>query len=1290
MNSVMEQFKMKPCKITALYLAVYSLVLLFTLPVRAATLDISEVPITVGTSPNPNVMLLLDSSGSMNNLNWPSTYVPFDSNTQEWCGRNCTENDQWASDDDYIPIIDINGSGDDGESRRKAIVTDKNGDPKTITCNSPAGSSGGISVIGLNKDEDTFKCLYIPGKTNPEHAYTGDYLNWLFTYYGTAHSIETNTPADFIGTDVTKATPTTIDKVTIPTDRRVDSVKKIVADNIIPIEKVNFGLAKFNAEEGADIFAACSDEAGVKVTTSNIDTLLSTYSADGGTPLSEALYEITRYFRGMTPLYGASESILTTDNSDCGGGGGHGGGGFMGAMGMGGGGGTSHGDGDSCDADRFTSPIKYNCQDNFTIILTDGMATDITKWPTDAQDELLCGQANVTCDGSTPPDYDGLHPTEDDANPTKPPYKHNSDGHKTGTTSAIGRYIFTDDIAKFAYDIDMASSSSPLFGPEFDQAPFAKQNMKTLTISFGFDANVLKDAAMLGNGNTDISYKTDSSIDVPNHWNAKTSEDLQQALEEAMIEIKTQSTVSSASSVAANSGYQADGTALYQGKFRFIKEGDGFSENTWVGDVTMYPIKNDGSVETDEAKIKSAATVLNDRVLADSPRSIFTYNPTSETGIEFSVANFEADDNGMTTEQKGFLKNKFLINYIRGYRGCEVQNTPDDDANCTDGDVYSFRNRYSLLGTIVNSGPLLIPKPSSRYPDQWGSDSIESVGCPATSSDDASCYSTFKADKSDRSNVLYVGGNDGMLHAFDAGRPDNPLTDTDESRDATLDEKFAYIPNKIISKLGSYGDINYNHKYMVDATPTVIDAYDSTTNTWKTILVSGLNKGGQGVFALDVTNIGKDGQSFSAENVLWEFTDEDSAELGYTFSRPAVIRMHYTVSGKDVGRWVAVFGNGYNNSFADGRASTTGQAMLYFVDVFTGNLIKTIPTNYGFTKDPANPTVSDNDPNTYDASQSRPNGLSTVAPIDINNDLIVDYIYAGDVYGNMWRFDVSSGNTGHWAIYGKGTGTDRDKPIFVATHPSNSQSITSRPAVARAGYQGIMLYFGTGKYLGASDNLDTGSIQTFYGLLDNPEVSGGSVITRDTTIDVGSGETEPEMTPQTFTEHDVSFTHNSTIYTHKVREHSTAATTNNYRSWYVDLKASNAGATALGERIVYSPIVRGGFNKRVILTSIIPSAQSCTGGGTSWLMELDAKNGNKTSEPVFDLNADTKLDSYDNGVNDKVYNGWSHDGINSSPTIIVSDGVENKYMSSSSGNIVRITEALPSGSKGRQSWRQLK
>ncbi len=234
----------------------------------------------------------------------------------------------------------------------------------------------------------------------------------------------------------------------------------------------------------------------------------------------------------------------------------------------------------------------------------------------------------------------------------------------------------------------------------------------------------------------------------------------------------------------------------------------------------------------------------------------------------------------------------------------------------------------------------------------------------------------------------------------------------------------------------------YTHKFYVDGTATAGDAFFN--NDWHTILVGSLDKGGPGIYALDVTDPSSFSEASPTNLLLWEFTDSTDADLGYTYSHPAIVRMAN-------GKWAAVFGNGYNNTTADGHASTTGRAVLYIAFINEGrDGVWTSGTDYIKI-------------DTKVGSTTTPNGLATVDPVDLNGDNIVDAIYAGDLQGNMWKFDVSNTNSAQWKVaYGTASvpaplftasRLTPAPPAIVSRSPQNQPSI--QPRITSVGYWSI-------------------------------------------------------------------------------------------------------------------------------------------------------------------------------------------------------------------------------------------
>jgi type IV pilus assembly protein PilY1 len=454
---------------------------------------------------------------------------------------------------------------------------------------------------------------------------------------------------------------------------------------------------------------------------------------------------------------------------------------------------------------------------------------------------------------------------------------------------------------------------------------------------------------------------------------------------------------------------------------------------------------------------------------------------------------------------------------------------------------------------------------------------------------------------------------------------------------------------------------SYAHQYYVDGSPTMGDAYDGSK--WHTMLVGGLNKGGQGIYALDVTDPSSFSEANASSLVKWEFDDNDDPDLGYTYSRPVIVKMHN-------GKWAAVFGNGYNNTLDDtavgGKRSTTGNAVLYVVDLFTGALIKKIDTGVGRVQDPM--------------GQSRPNGLATPALVDTNGDSVADYAFAGDLFGNLWKFDLRAANETSWGVAFGNT------PLFVAKDGTAAtakvQPITERPEVARGpNGKGMIVLFGTGKFLeGVDRDVAQLSKQTFYGIIDL-NTAGSGVVTNG----------RADLTAQTITREGVQSGKKFRV---------TTQNTVSNRGWYLDLVSPGTPPTGgfKGEMSVSDPIVRNG---RVIFTTLIPTPDPCLFGGTSWLMELDALSGARLSYPPIDLNNDGKFDDQDrvtdeNG-NPVQLSGMETDvGITAKAGVLAGKGAEYKYqngtaVSATTGTNMSVTRENPGPADvGRQSWRQMR
>lgn len=729
---------------------------------------------------------------------------------------------------------------------------------------------------------------------------------------------------------------------------------------------------------------------------------------------------------------------------------------------------------------------------------------------------------------------------------------------------------------------------------------------------YGFFDETVDGATVNGLPDT-VEYDADTDGVPDNYFLVTNALTLSQKLNTAFQDILGVTT--SAAAVATNSTRLDANTFVYQASF---------NTDSWAGKLIAYPLLGSGSIGTASWE----AGALLDSM---SSRNIFTYDPTPTTGggRTFEWANLVTaqqtalnTDISSTNDSFGELR----LDYLSGERCNEEQyQTGSATSTCYNG---IFRDRTSILGDIINSDPWFV-----------GSQNYGYTKLPGT---EGSSYFTFRTstDYLDRTGVLYVGANDGMLHAFDAGARDLSATPSLHGGD----ELFAFVPNGIYAKLSALTAPSYTHQYSVDGPVRATDAYldlnGDSNYEWETILVGSLGAGGKGLYALRVT----DPDNFSASDVLWEISPSTTGygELGHVLDQAFIVRMAN-------GAWAAVFGNGYGGA--------SGHAVLYIADLATGALIKAIDVGGTF------------------------NGLSGAAPVDFNNgvtDSIVDTVYAGDLLGQLWKFDVSDGSTANWAS-AFGSIADPD-PLFIAVGPtsSNVQPITVRPeigiATATTALGDVMIYFGTGQYFETGDNIvvDPPNVESFYGILDNS--------TQVMATDLVEQEIIVESTVSGFEVRALS--NNAIDYTTK-------------QGWYIDLESPNEGAK--GERVVERAQLASG---KLIFVTLIPNIDVCQFGGDSWMMIVNPETGGNLGVSVYDLNNDNVYDSGDmvtdsGGDSVAVSGKKSTTGIISAPAVISGGDVLHLITSGTdmSGGDNGMGDEEISGAgdtAGRGSWRQIR
>lgn len=814
---------------------------------------------------------------------------------------------------------------------------------------------------------------------------------------------------------------------------------------------------------------------------------------------------------------------------------------------------------------------QLECRRNYTVLMTDGY------WSGSA----TSGGPNNNNDGTDGPTQTG---------PTGASYSYKkvspfTDG-ESSTLADAAMYYWKNDLRTDMPNVVAVSKKSPAFW----------QHMTTFGVGLGVFGTVDPDTAFaaISSGDT-ISWPKPTSnelhkIDDLLHaavntrggfFSASEPEVFANKLGDILQTIANESK-SSASSVAANSTRLDSGTLIYQASFNSLE---------WSGRIIAYSINSDGSLnnavwDTNKGGIPAAAS-----------RNVITgvgdQQETVSKAVAFTVANWGELETSQQDELRAgesIADGKARLSWLRGDKSNEGS---------------KFRERSTILGDIINSDPFF-------------AGTNENFGYSKLPGLEGSSYTNFLTTKESRTPMIYVGANDGMLHGFNA---------------STGVEKFAYIPVSAYPKLAELTSPEYEHSYIVDGSPRVLDAYLSST--WKSILVGSTAAGGRSVFAIDVTNP----DTLGASNLLWEFATPTTAtdKLGVAMSQPVIARV---AAG---GKWVAIFGNGYNSG---------DTVKLFVVDLETGALIKAINTG-----------VSGAD-----------NGLATPVPVDVNNDRVTDFVYAGDLKGNLWKFDLKGASKDLWGVAYKNAGVAA--PLYtVLDVDGNPQPITSRPTVGAHAKGGYMIYFGTGKYFENSDAVlpATPQIQDFYGIRDN----GASFTGRD------------KLLSQAIEFQGSATTTNGSLSSTQIRIVSNnSAGSAPTHGWHLPLYPPSNART--GERVVSVPVLRNG---RIIFATIVPSVSVCGFGGNSWLMELDADTGGRIGDPVLDINGDGKVDQLDEALYDGDY--YPASGIGSpemikTPGIIGAGELEFKYTSGTSGTIGIITESAGDETQaGRQSWRQL-
>jgi Tfp pilus tip-associated adhesin PilY1 len=477
------------------------------------------------------------------------------------------------------------------------------------------------------------------------------------------------------------------------------------------------------------------------------------------------------------------------------------------------------------------------------------------------------------------------------------------------------------------------------------------------------------------------------------------------------------------------------GSVLNAGVLAF--EG-GYDPADWSGMLQAVTLNGDG--HRDQLIWDAGALLTNSRVTPPDRRIIFTSSLSATgtlTGIAFNTSSaFDGSEiAGLMSPKPDDAEHDTLagrINYLRGDRTSERDGT--------------MRPRSSLLGAIVHAQSVYVGYSTGGYVDNWPT-TIKGIKVPAPEmAAGAESYADFVEKHANRMPMLYQAANDGMLHAFaapvNAGR-----------------ELWAYVPRAAYANLGNLTNKDdFQFQPTVDATPVTRDVFFSRQgrHEWHTLLVGGLGLGGRGIYALDVTRADTD-EAHPGRTVLWEFDADmapgisdagdsyNPADLGYTYGQPAIARLAN-------GRWAVLAPGGYfpdcsqpdqpsdcEKAAAQAPANTS---VLFVLDAQTGEVIRELKTSSA-------------------AEEAEGYGLATPVLGDDNNDQIDDVAFAGDLAGNLWRFDLSAPRPADWKV-----NLAYRPPVPYAQPITVMPRLFPDPATNR-----FIVVFGTGKYLGMATGL---------------------------------------------------------------------------------------------------------------------------------------------------------------------------------------------------------------------------
>jgi type IV pilus assembly protein PilY1 len=861
---------------------------------------------------------------------------------------------------------------------------------------------------------------------------------------------------------------------------------------------------------------------------------------------------------------------------------------------------------------------QLSCRQNYNILMTDGYWNGAAA-PTTAATQNVDNLAGSTITGT----ISGVTATYiySPSPPFKDSYRRTGDNATDYSTLAdVAMYYWKRDLRTDLTNNVPVSTANPAFW----------QHMVNFTVGLGVFGTLNPTTALTGLTSGATAWprpvsddKTGVNIDDLWHaavnsrggfFSASDPETFASALSSSLQEIVNRT--SSSSSVATSTTQLKSSTKYFQSLS---------TSGEWGGTV-MSRLVSDDSDQWD------AAVQLNTQISASSDTRKIITSRGARDGVAFLYDNLSATQKAaLNFDSDGVVDTRGpdRVGYLRGHSQHEGT-SPDQ-----------FRQRPNRkLGDIVNSNPWYASEPAAGYSDV-----------------DYSGYSAFRSTYLDRIPVVYVGANDGMLHGFNACEVGSTYATNIVCTAAMAGtEVIAYVPTSVYPNLRKLTEQSYNtsHLYYVDGSPMVGDAF--VNGSWRSVLVGGLNSGGKGYYALDVTNptdTSKAAPTFSQANAaslqLWEFTDANDVDLGLSYNLPPTNQetgQPLQITRLANGKWAAILGNGYNSS--------SGKAALFI-------LFLDGPTGTGSTW-----TLGTDYIKLVAETATGSNGLSTPFPFDSNGDGYVDVVYAGDLKGNMWKFFV--GPNAQDAAVTSDPATWRvafsTAPLFSAINASNQiQPITHPPVVSLHPTSGLMVLFGTGKYLETSD-VTSSEVQTYYGLRDIGTAISGRASLKNVVLS--------NTLPRSITSQTAAAT-----------PQTDAAGNALDLGWHADMSIS-------GERITGRTFLS---NRIVLFDTVVPNSDLCEGGVSSQITALQYDSGGAPGIAVFgDANGDGTVNASD--IVAGVSTGQSLSGTtflqNSSQLGDGNAGDSYKGLSSQiQGTVTDFDIDVGGGTRGRITWREI-